>query len=307
MATHVITRRAYNIMLFIFSKKYPSKKDILEYLKEYKDFDISIRTLERDFERIESDFGIEIKYDKLRNGYKIDEEKSDKVDSFIRFLEIVTVTNIFSDSLKNNDKLLEYISFDDSKSFKGIENLKKIFLAISQERKLIFNHHSYQKPGLKKYEIIPLKLKEYENRWYVLGVQCNQSDVWSFGIDRMTELKLGMLNLEKRSFYKDKLEKYKDILGVSFELEDPKEKVKIELLIDEEHTKYLSSLPLHHSQKIDSKTENNKQRVRYELIPNYEFKIQILKMGNKAELISPIELRNDIKRMLEDTLNNYVK
>ena len=30
-------------------------------------------------------------------------------------------------------------------------------------------------------------------------------------------------------------------------------------------------------------------------------------MGKKAELISPIELRNDIKRMLEDALTNYVK
>jgi len=81
--------------------------------------------------------------------------------------------------------------------------------------------------------------------------------------------------------------------------------VKIELLIDELHVKYLRSLPLQHSQKIDPIGENRKHKVTFFLIPNYEFKTQILKMGDYAELISPVELRGEIKRMLENSLENY--
>jgi len=305
MATHVITRRAYNIILFIYSKKYPSKKEILDYLKEYKDFDISSRTLERDFERIEADFGIEIKYDKLNNGYKIDKEKSNEIDSFFRFLEIVSVADIFNESLKDNNKILDYVSFDDSKSFKGIENLRQILLAISQKRDLYFEHYSFQNETVKKYKITPLKLKEYENRWYVLGIPYGKSEAWSFGVDRMSELKIGGLYQKSKTEYTVELEKYQDIIGVSFEEDDPKEKIKIELLVDKEHAKYLNSLPLHHSQIIHPFSSHGKHKVTYFLIPNYEFKTRILKMGEKAEVVLPIELRSEIKKMLQDNLNIY--
>jgi len=306
MSTHVITRRAYDIIQFVHSNKLPSKEDILNYLKDYKDFDISNRTLERDFERIETDFGIEIEYDKLNNGYFIDEEKSDKIDSFFRFLEIVTVTDIFNESLKDNKKILEYVSFDDSKSFQGIENIKPILLAISQKRKLLFKHHSYQKEIVKEYEIIPLKLKEYANRWYVLGMLDKKAKVWSFGIDRMSKLKLGNLYKKDKEVFEAKLEKYKNIIGVSFEDDDPKEKIKIELIVDEEHAKYLNSLPLHHSQYIHPFKVYDKFKVTYFLIPNYEFKTQILKMGRKAEILKPNDLREEIKGMLTSALDSYV-
>jgi len=49
---------------------------------------------------------------------------------------------------------------------------------------------------------------------------------------------------------------------------DPIEKIPIELLFDEEHAKYLDSLPLHSSQLIESEIVNKKQRVAYKLIPN---------------------------------------
>jgi len=296
--------RRYKIFQYIKYHYYPSKEQIIDFLKT-DDISIGYRTLEDDFEIIRADFRQELKYNKKFNGYFIDKEQSDQFDTFFRFIEIATIAEIFNESLRDNKKILEYVSFDDSKSFHGIENLKKILLAISQERELNFKHLNYKLNTVNDYEIAPLLLKEYENRWYILGVTKGKEEVWSFGIDRISDLSIGeFYKIDKKSYLKN-LEKYKDIIGISLEPEDLKEKVKIELLIDELHVKYLRSLPLHHSQKIDPIGENRKHKVTFFLIPNYEFKTQILKMGDYCEVISILALRVEIKRMIENTLEKY--
>lgn len=304
MATFKEIVRKFKIIDFVSSHNYPTRQNILEYL-ENRGYSISKRTLVDDLTDIRFDFRIELVYSRAHKGYYIDENESDRIDSFFRFLEIVSIADIFNESLKDNNKILEFVSFDDSKWFRGIDNLRKILLAISQERKLSFKHHSYQKENINHYEITPLKLKEYQNRWYVLGVVGKRSDVWSFGVDRMSELEVSDPYERSKDEFKTELQKYYDIVGVSFELGDLKEKIKVELLADEEHAKYLDSLPLHHSQVIQPFPKDGKYEVEYFLIPNYEFKTQILKMGTKAEVISPIELRNEIKGMLQSTLDYY--
>ena len=302
MATHIISRRIQFIIQYIYDYKYPSKLDLLKFLNE-KDFEVSPRTLERDIDRIRADFGLEIVYSKADRGYFIDKSKSVKVESFFKFLEIVTVADILSKSLKDSNKLLDYVSFDDSKNFKGIENLKEILIAISQKRKLHFSHENFWRNTLKKYEITPLLLKEYENRWYVIGVPDEMNEIRTFGIDRITELSLGTLSKLKRSLFKSQLKSFDDIIGLDFNQGEP---TKIRLLVNGVHIKYMRSLPLHHSQNIHTENEKGQFFVDFHLIPNYEFITQVLKIGNEVEVIYPEEFRNEIKNILTDSLKKYL-
>ena len=301
MATHIISRRIQYLIQYINDFSFPSKEQILDFLNE-KDFIISSRTLERDFERIRADFGLEIVYNKENNGYYIDKDKSVKIDSFFKFLEIVTVADILSESLLNSNKILDYVSFDDSKYFKGIENLKNILIAINQNRKLIFTHENFSANTFKKYEITPLLLKEYENRWYVIGVPEGKEEIRTFGIDRITELTLGRIANLKRSQFKPQLKSFDDIIGLDFNQGKP---IDIRLLVDGIHIKYMKSLPLHHSQLIHSENEKGQYFVDFFLTPNYEFTTQILKIGDEAEVIYPNELRTTIKNILSDSLKKY--
>ncbi|MBI9041953.1 WYL domain-containing protein [Lutibacter sp.] len=301
MATHIISRRIQCIIQYIYDFHYPSKVDLLNFLKD-KDFIVSPRTLERDIERIRTDFGLEIVYSKAHQGYFIDKSKSVKVESFFKFLEIVTVADILSESLKDSNKMLEYVSFDDSKNLKGIDNLKEILVAINQKRKLHFVHENFWRNTLKNYEITPLFLKEYENRWYVIGVPKELNEIRTFGIDRISELKLGTLSNVKRSHFKSQLKNFDDIIGLDFNQGKP---TKIRLLVDGIHIKYMRSLPLHHSQNIHTENEKGEFFVDFFLIPNYEFITQILKIGSEVEVIYPTELRDEIKNILTKSLNKY--
>ncbi len=301
MSTHVISRRIQNIIQFIYDYPNSSKSKILELLNE-KDFSISSRTLERDIERIRSDFGLEIVYTKELNGYYIDEEKSVKVQSFFKFLEITTIADIFSESLINSNAILDFVSFDDSKNFKRIENLKPILIAISQNKKIHFVHENFSMNTFKEREITPLLLKEFENRWYVIGVPEEMEEIRTFGIDRITKLSIGKPSKLKRKKFNAQLKEFDNIIGLNYKKKKP---VKIRILINGLHIKYMESLPLHHSQVIHTKNENGQYFVDFFLVPNYEFITQILKIGDEAVVIYPENLKLKIKKALNNTLKKY--
>ncbi|UAM97287.1 WYL domain-containing protein [Polaribacter litorisediminis] len=302
MSTHVISRRIQDIIQFIYDTYYPSKNKIISFL-ETRDFKVSSRTFDRDLERIRSDFGLVISYNKAKEGYFINEQKSMKVTSFFKFLEIVTIADIFSESLANSNTTLEYVSFDDSKSFRGIDSLKTILIAINQNRKICFEHENYLKKTVKKHCISPILLKEYENRWYVIGVTDLLKTTRTFGLDRVKNIKIKELSKVKKEDYSKDLKAFDNIIGLDHE--NNSNPVKVQLLINELHLNYLRSLPLHHSQVIHSKNEKEQFLVDFYLVPNFEFKSQVLKMGSDALVIHPKSLKNEIRELLSISLARY--
>jgi predicted DNA-binding transcriptional regulator YafY len=302
MATHVISRRIQDIIQYVYDAHYPSKNKIIDFLST-RDFNVSSRTFDRDLERIRSDFGLVILYNKAEDGYFINEQQSVKVSSFFKFLEIVSVADIFSESLSNSNKILEYVSFDDSKSFKGIGNLKSILIAISQNRILKFKHENYANKTIKDYSITPLLLKEFENRWYVIGVPDKLKDIRTFGIDRLSDIEVGSLSKLKKENYAKHLEVFETIVGLDHE--NNAEPFKVQLLVNGLQVNYLRSLPIHHSQVIHSKNEKGQYLVDFFLFPNYEFKSQILKMGSDVLVVSTEKLKTDIETILRSTMERY--
>ncbi len=79
----------------IGAKRYPSFKTISEYLFDHG-FEISHRTIQRDIEQIRFEFGLDIVYNRSRNGYYIDTETSIDIDNFLRFLGIVNTAELLA-------------------------------------------------------------------------------------------------------------------------------------------------------------------------------------------------------------------
>ena len=301
MSKYDVSRRLQFIIQYINDQEFVSKESLISYLSE-KDFNISTRTIERDFENIKSDFGIELSYDRSRKGYYIDKDKSVKVNSFFKFLELVTLADVFRDGLKDSHKIFEYVSFDDSSSFKGIDNLKPILIAIKQGRDLSFTHYNYFRKTYTDYTITPLIIKEYLNRWYVIGVPKDINEIRTFGIDRLSNIKKTKLSKIKKSQFKKALSKFDKCIGLYYNDQEPQE---IIIKVNEEHLKYLESLPLHSSQKIIESNEKGFNLVSYNIIPNYEFTIQLLKMSIEIEVLEPKEFREYFKKVIRDIYKKY--
>ncbi len=278
---------------------FPSFRDIKNYLYDHG-FEIGDRTIQRDIEQIRVEFGIEIKYDRNKNGYCIDYEISVNVESFFRFLEIVNTAELLTDSLHESKDALKHISFDTGGGLKGIENLKPLLKAIKDKRKISFTHFNFHTEKSRKYYVKPYLLKEYQNRWYVVGIVGGINEFRTFGVDRIENLEVKTQTFTPDNKL-DPMELFNQTIGLVYSLNTVQTVV---LSFTPTQGKYIKTLPLHSSQQVLIDDENE-CRISLEVVPNYELTQHILKHGDKVKVLEPAWLAEEIKQILKKTLKNY--
>jgi predicted DNA-binding transcriptional regulator YafY len=143
-------------------------------------------------------------------------------------------------------------------------------------------------------------LKEYQNRWYVVGIIGVFNEFRTFGIDRIENLEI-----KTETFKPDKkmnpIEMFNKTIGLVYSENTAQ---TIVLSFTPTQGKYIKTLPLHSSQKtlIDDEKEC---RISLEVVPNYELTQQILKHGETVKVIEPQWLVDEVNGILERTLGNY--
>lgn len=299
MSKHGTIRRYTLEIEKIRRKQFPSFQEIRDYLFDHG-FEVGDRTIQRDIEQIRFEFGIEIKYNRDKNGYFIDYENSINIESFFRFLEIVNTAELLTESLNESKDALKHISFDTGGGLKGIENLKPLLKAIKDNRKITFNHFNFHTNKTRKYSVKPYLLKEYQNRWYVVGLIGNLKEFRTFGIDRIENLEVKTETFKVEEKF-NPIEMFEKTIGLVYSLNTSQNVI---LSFTPTQGKYVKTLLLHISQKIliDNDTE---LRISITVIPNYELTQLILKHGDTVTVIEPEWLVTEIKENLKRTLENY--
>ena len=304
MATYELFKRLE--ILIDLLQRYPnsSKAKIMQRLVEDYDIHRASRTIERDFKSLTEEFGINVTYNRAEKGYEIDTESQNRVQSLLKFVELIHVGEIFKQGLDDFDELRYIIDLDDSSKFKGIHHIKDILLAIKKKQKITFVHENYYQNSEKTYTITPLRIKEYLNRWYVVGVPEGYDEIRTFGIDRIGHLQTRGVSKVKRAAFEKQLDQFMNIVGLTYGNVNNKPE-QVVLKVGNKQLKYLDSLPLHFTQVIERSENKTYALVTYRIIPNYEFKIEILKMNDTVEVMEPAWLREEVKNMLKESLANY--
>jgi len=294
------TIRRYTLIIEKISfGQFPSFTGIQDYLDEFG-FSVSKRTIERDFEAIRNEFGIEITYHRFKEGYYIDEEKSIHIESFIRFLEIVNTAEVLTQSLSDSKEALNYISFDQSGGLKGIEHLSNVLQAIREHRRMRIKHHTFYPEKARIFKIEPYMLKEYQNRWYIIAIVCGMNEQRTFAIDRLVEIEMLAETFEPtRSQEVEDL--FKNVIGLVYSEHEVQD---VELSFTAFQGNYIRSLPFHSSQKIILDSEDE-FRISLRISPNYEFTQKILMHGNTVKVLKPKWLAKEIKEILQSAASNY--
>lgn len=299
MSKHGTIRRYTLEIEKIKRGQFPSFQQIKDYLFDHG-FEIGNRTIQRDIEQIRDEFGIEIKYNRNKNGYFIDYEESLNVESFFRFLEIVNTAELLTESLSESKDSLKHIAFDTAGELKGIELLKPLLTAIKDSRKVSFTHFSFQTEKTRKYTLKPYLLKAYQNRWYVIGLISGLNEFRTFGIDRIENLEIKTETFKPNENL-NPAEMFEQTIGLVYSHSKPQ---TIILSFTAYQGKYIKTLPLHSSQQvlIDDK---NECRVSIHVVPNYELTQQILKHGETVKVLEPQWLADEIKGILKRSLEKY--
>lgn len=304
MSNHRVLRRQYEIIKVLNRLENLSKLEIIERLKNIdENFSCSERTLESDLETLRNNFGFDIAYNHNLKGYIINKD-AEVFESFLKFIEFYAIIDIHNLGLEDFTAFKKIIITEDYSSFSGNKNIKLLISAIRNKKKVSFfkqNFYNQETQKERNYTVSPFCIKQYVGRWYLIALVDGKSQLYNFGLDRIENLKIEDTRVVPPKDLDVLLKKYDNIIG----LNNSNDKVEeVELQAHNDQIKYLKSLPLHHSQCCVKGNTNDWGKITYNVIPNREFLIQILKLGNMVKLIKPLWFRNDLKKMIS-TMNSY--
>ena len=285
------------ILSYVNDHHYPSKEAIMAYLEE-KHLYPTERTFQRDLKTLRDMCYIEVKYNRMHNGYFIDEESRPDFDNWMHVFELFNTARIINDTLIKSSANIEYIDFDRTTMRMDPEILKGLLQAVIDRNIVKFTHHSFWTEKSRSMAIMPHLLKQYQNRWYVYGCFPN-GEFRSFGIDRITDLEV--LSESFKPKMKRPKEMFDNIIGLVYEAEKLEEVI---LSYDPFQGNYIKTQPIHSSQEI-LVDDDNELRISIRVIPNYELEEQIMKQGERVKVLEPEWLREVVKERLKIALNNY--
>ena len=258
---------------------------------------IPLRTFHQHRTAVEELFGVEIRCN-TSNGYKYyianpEVLKNDKTRKWL--LNSFSLSNMITAGHNMKDRIL----FEDIPH--GTEYLQTIIDAMQQSKELAIDYQPFYGHRA-SYTIQPYAMKAYHQRWYVLGYIKELNAIRNIALDRLLEM---TITEETFSFPEDfNAEKYyENTVGIF--VNDDLSPVKVKLKAYGSQIEYLRSLPLHKSQRETASKYGEFCVFEYKLCLTPELSSQILAMGENVEVLEPIELREEIKRRLNDCLNRY--
>jgi len=144
-------------------------------------------------------------------------------------------------------------------------------------------------------------LKQYNNRWFLLGLNNEYGSITNFALDRIKKIKEADIKYNE-DLMPDFNEYFEDIFGVTKPVNGVVEKIHIKAT--PERAPYVKSKPIHGSQKKVKEDETG-YYFTIEVIPNNEFYQQVFSFGPDLEIISPPQIRKFVKNKLKECLKKY--
>ena len=195
----------------------------------------------------------------------------------------------------------DYIAFDQNEQLKGLEHLSTIIDATVNHQPLLIEYHSY-KGNEKTVTIHPYHVKEFNNRWFLFGLeQSTHGDrIANRALDRIMKLSLSDVSFIPNTTINFKTY-FDDVVGVT--VPDNTGIEHIVLKFEKNRFPYIVSKPIHQSQKIISEDQCVLQ---IDVRPNNELTSRIFSFFPDVEVLEPAWYRNEIKEKIKFNMQKYI-
>lgn len=185
------------------------------------------------------------------------------------------------------------ISFDHNPYLIGIEHLRELYNYIKNKATLKIAYRSFKMETPTTYLFHPYHLKQYNNRWFLFGLNDELDKIQNLALDRI--ISLDSVHLNYKTCAVDFNEYFEDIVGVTDSHDQHTEDIVLEFSND--RLPYVLSKPIHGSQKFKD------GKVYLNLKINREFKSLILSFGSDVKVIEPNSLKVFISEEASKLLN----
>lgn len=257
------------------------------------------RTFNNHREAIAEIFGIEIQCRRTDNCYFIAEGEdtlsSDKTRSWL--VDTFTVNKLLE---LGKQRLSGRVSVENIPS--GQYNLTPIMDAMLAERVLGIEYRKYTAINTETLHVEPWAVKEHNRRWYLIGWCRERQALRVYGLDRIHSIVQSDEKFRMDSDF-DVDELFAESFGMY--LADEQEVRTITLRTSELQARFLRDLPLHPSQKEISQDEDGSVLFAIRVAVNEALLMELMKYGDKLEVVSPKELRTQVRKMFESAVKKY--
>lgn len=194
------------------------------------------------------------------------------------------------------------IHLDKNDQLLGIEHLDTIYQAILKKLVLSINYQSFNARNPSEIEFTAYILKEFNNRWFVVGRSSDSEKIKTFALDRIQSIEY-LLDVPYKKFDFDPNTYYNNTYGVTV-LTD-RQIIDIEMKIDRRNAPYVLTKPFHPSQEMIGEYPDGSVKIGLCVHHNFELERLILGFGPAITILKPRRLKQRIKKLSKALYLNY--
>jgi predicted DNA-binding transcriptional regulator YafY/ectoine hydroxylase-related dioxygenase (phytanoyl-CoA dioxygenase family) len=296
------------------------------YEYEGKDIDVSKRTVQLDLQMMRSDkLGYNapiVVYDRKFYKYEdadysitnspISNQDLSKLSEAVSFLkqfqgfshfnELGSMVQKLEDHVytqKTHEKSL--IDFEKNENLKGLEFLDQLYQFILKKEAIEITYQSFKARKENTFVFHGYLLKEYRNRWFLIGKRRKNEGIMNLALDRIIAIKKSEKSYILDTDFNSETF-YNNAIGVSVSPTLKPENVM--LYVKHKQAPYVLTKPFHHSQKEVSR-DHYGVTISLDVQHNFELEKEILGFGEGIKVIAPERLKRNIKERLYDAIDTY--
>lgn len=205
------------------------------------------------------------------------------------------------------------ISFSNNPYLRNSNMLGMLFDYISNQVVVQLSYHTFSDAETKSIVFHPYLLKQYNNRWYLIGAADTDGKILNFAIDRLDEVKALPEYLYKKST-QDLEERFEDIVGVTLYEDRPIS--HIVFWVSDASKNYILTKPIHETQIMlcGEKSATMKEKhpnlsegafFSIDCIENYELIRELSSFGKDLIVLQPREIQDKVYERISSMMEYY--
>lgn len=287
--------------------------------------DISRRTLDNDLAFMREEFRAPIVWDKQRQGYcyehpfdltsqiALNTEDVHRLHVAVETLAQFEHLEVFRDLRETVEKIRKGVSgwvrrsaaaksiYFEPVQNAGTEHLPTLLRAIEERRRVTFGYQSFQQAEVQQCELEPYCIRQYDQRWYVVGHSPQYNYLKPFALDRIASRpEFSKIIFEAPDFKPEQF--FLHIYGMHTEPIEQAREVVIEF--SPLQARYFLSRPFHPHRLLEE-LPGGSIRVQLHVCITIELIRKLASYGHEAEVLAPEELRETMKRFFEEGRRRY--
>lgn len=193
------------------------------------------------------------------------------------------------------------IDLEKNDELKGIGYLEELYQAIIRKSTIKITYQSFKARSASSFDFHPYLLKEFRNRWFILGRKNNQEHILNLALDRIVQIESSdVLYQHPKDFDPERY--FKHVIGVTVSQNLPI--IEVVIKVNRKHAPYVETKPFHWSQKMIEE-EKDGVTFAFEVQHNFELEKDILGLGEAVEVLKPPTLRRAIRKRIKQANDRY--